>query len=89
MASIAFALRRIKQDPLGVLRPRVIKHACEEHNYQWRARQLDPVNTIKSFVQQVIHANAPCSEVRHIVGGAFTPSAYCQARARLPLKVYQ
>jgi hypothetical protein len=89
MASIRFALRRIKQDPLGVLKPRVIQRACEEQDYHWRERQLDPVNTIRSFVQQVTHGNAPCSEVRRIVGGSFTPSAYCQARARLPLKVYQ
>jgi hypothetical protein len=44
------------------------------------------------FVQQVLHGNVPCSEVRHLAGasvGSFTASAYCQARARLPLTVIQ
>ncbi|MGH7176185.1 MAG: IS4 family transposase, partial [Tepidisphaeraceae bacterium] len=31
----------------------------------------------------------PCSEVRHIAGKSFTASAWCQARSRLPLCVYQ
>src|SRR5439155_6964109 len=47
---------------------------------------------IALFVQQVLHGNVACSEVRHLAAGAdktFTPSAYCQARARLPLAVVQ
>jgi len=40
-------------------------------------------------MQQIVHGNTPCSEVRHIGGRSFTPQAYCQARARLPLIVYQ
>ena len=42
-------------------------------------------------MQQVLHGNVPCSEVRHLAsaGKQFTTSAYCQARARLPLAVIQ
>ena len=43
-------------------------------------------------MQQVVHGNVPCSEVRHLAAGGkrrFTPSAYCQARVRLPLAVVQ
>ena len=33
--------------------------------------------------------NTPCTEVRHLAGRPFTASAWCQARARLPLAVLQ
>jgi len=97
MASIASSLERIKDDPLGVLGRHRIEEICREHKMSWRDRQLDPATTIALFVQQVLHGNAPCSEVRHIAVrtqgleqiGSFTPQAYCDARARLPLAVYQ
>lgn len=89
MASIAGALERIKRDPLGVLDRDVIGRVCEDNHYAWRDRELDPATTLALFVQQVIHGNCPCAEVRHLGGGSFTASAYCQARARLPLQVYQ
>ncbi len=89
MASIAGALARIKRDPLGVLDRDVIEGVCEDNCYTWRERELDPATTLALFVQQVIHGNCPCAEVRHLGGGSFTASAYCQARARLPLRVYQ
>jgi hypothetical protein len=36
-----------------------------------------------------VHGNTSCGEVRHIAGRSFTAQAYCDARARLPLSVYQ
>jgi len=90
MASITSALARIKRNPLGALHPQATNRICRELGYQWRNRELDPAATIALFVQQVIHGNAPCSEVPHLAGGQrFSASAYCQARARLPLAVYQ
>ena len=89
--SIAAALARIKQqDPLAVIKPDAVERLCRElHYHDWRARQLDPAVTLALFVQQIIHGNAPCTEVRHLAGQSFTPSAWCQARSRLPLEVYQ
>src|ERR1041384_8506228 len=87
MASIAAALARIKQDPLGAIKPRAVEALCDELHHDWRGRQLDPAVTVALFVQQIIHGNAPCSEVRHLAGERFTASAWCQARARLPLAV--
>jgi hypothetical protein len=89
MASIASSLLRIKENPLGVLDRALVERVCREHNHHWRERELDPATTIALFAQQVIHGNTPCSEVRHIEGRSFTPQAYCDARARLPLVVYQ
>jgi hypothetical protein len=90
MASIAATLDRIKLDPFSVLDRRVVEEVCREVGYdRWRERELDPATTIALFVQQVIHGNAPCTEVRHIAGKGktFTASAWCQARSRLPLGV--
>ncbi len=89
MASISWALRQINDNPLSVVDRDMIEEACRQNHYDWRQRELDPATTIALFMQQVLHGNAPCSEVRHIAGGSFTPQAYCAARARLPLQVYQ
>src|SRR6266576_1358293 len=89
MASIAGALERIKQLSLNAVQRPVIEGVCRELGHKWRDRELDPTTTLALFIQQVIHGNAPCSEVRHLAAGVFSASAYCQARARLPLAVYQ
>jgi hypothetical protein len=95
-ASIAGAVARIKRcdDPLGVLGRGAIGRVCEELGHDWRERELDPATTVALFVQQVLHGNCPCSEVRHLpsarrAGAGFTASAYCQARSRLPLAACQ
>src|SRR5436305_11545118 len=90
MASIAASIARIKQDALGALGRGVIEQVCAEFGHAWRDRELDPATTVALFVQQVLHGNVACSEVRHLAAGkTFTPSAYCQARGRLPLEVLQ
>jgi hypothetical protein len=89
MASISHALARIKQSPTGLLDRSSIFKICDELDHGWRERELDPATTLTLFVQQIIHGNAPCSEVRHIASRTFSASAYCQARSRLPLEVCQ
>jgi len=90
MASITSALRRIKDNPLGVIDRKTVERVCHERGYEWRDRELDPATTVALFVQQVIHGNCPCAEVRHLARGhVFTAQAYCEARRRLPLAVYQ
>lgn len=95
--SIAGAVARLKRvsGPLRGLGRGAVETVCDELGYEWRDRTLDPATTVALFVQQVLHGNCPCSEVRHLRPGGvgarftFTPGAYCQARARLPLAVYQ
>ena len=87
--SIAGAVARIKDDLAVALDPAAVERVCRELGHDWRERELDPATTVALFVQQVLHGNCPCSEVRHIAGRPFTASAYCQARARVPLAVYQ
>jgi len=57
--------------------------------HRWRERLLDPVTTIHLFLLQVLHGNAARSHLPRLTGQPFTASAYCQARARLPLAVLQ
>jgi hypothetical protein len=87
MASIAYALQRIKGDVSSVLNRTTIERICREHDHQWRQRELDPATTVALFVQQVLHGNVPCTEVRRLAGGTLSAQAYCAARQRLPLPV--
>ncbi len=89
MASLADTLDRIKLDPFAFLDRPFIEQAARDAGHRWRERELDPATTLALFVQQVIAGNVPCTAVRHLAGRSFSASAYCQARARLPLSVYQ
>jgi len=47
------------------------------------------VVTIQLFLLQILHGNTACSELRHLSKLAISGSAYCQARMRLPLEIFQ
>lgn len=87
--SISNALARIKQDVAAALAPEAIRAASRQVGHAWRERRLDPVTTVHLFLQQVLHGNAACAHVRHWAGKTFTAEAYCQARARLPLALFE
>lgn len=87
MVSITYALRQIKDDLAKWLSPAFIIQVCSEFGYLWRDRLLDLVTTIHLFILQILHGNTACSHLPRITGQTFTASAYCQARARLPLAI--
>lgn len=89
MASIYHALARVKQDLSKHLPESSILQAARDAGHTWRKRILDPVTTVQLFVLQVLHLNTSLTHVRHLAGQQFKPSAYCQARQRLPLKMMQ
>lgn len=89
MASVTAVLDQIKRNPLQLIGRETIYQVCRDLGYCWRDRDLDPATTIGLFIQQVVHGNAPCAEVRHIAHENFTASAWCQARQRLSLTLYQ
>lgn len=70
-------------------RPVAIQALCHKLKHPWRNGPLDPVHTVALFIQQIAAGNVPLSEVRHFSDRSFTPSAYCQARQRLPLNLLQ
>jgi hypothetical protein len=87
--SILRALARIKADVATHLQAAMIEQLCRELGHRWRDRVLTPVVTVHAFLLQVLHGNTACDHVPHLMGGNFTGEAYCQARQRLPLALFQ
>jgi hypothetical protein len=50
---------------------------------------LNPVAIVHWFAIQVLHGNTALNHVSLLADRSFTDAAYCQARARLPLRVFQ
>jgi hypothetical protein len=89
MASIASALAHVKDYFTTYVPDTLILQACQDVGHAWRERQLGPVVTTYLFLQQVTHGNTACTHLRHLSGMPVNPSAYCQARRRLPLAFFQ
>src|SRR5687768_9196450 len=86
---ITAVLTRLKTDWAAQLQPEAITAVCQEVGYtSWRDRVLTPVTTIQLFLLQILHGNTACSHLPHLSGIRFSAAAYCQARARLPLRVF-
>jgi hypothetical protein len=86
---ITAVLTRLKTAWATQLQPDAILAACQEAGYtSWRDRVLTPVTTIQLFLLQILHGNTACSHLPHLSGIRFSASAYCQARARLPLRFF-
>jgi hypothetical protein len=81
-------LSRLRQDVAAAISPKLIGEACEEVGYRWRTRKLGPLETIPLFLLQVLLENTACQHIVRIAGRAFTDTAYCEARKRIPLAVF-
>src|SRR5262249_54463482 len=81
-------LERLRQDQSTHLAPEALEDACRQQKDTWRRRLLDPFTTIYRFLLQILHGNTACQHVGPFGCWTFTDSAYCQARKRLPLRVY-
>jgi hypothetical protein len=82
-------LRRFTGEWAMLLQPEAILTVCREIGYTaWRDRLLTPVTTTQLFLLQILHGNTACSHLPHLSGLRFTAAAYCQARARLPLRFF-
>src|SRR5579872_6519485 len=89
MAIILSAIAQIKADVAAILEAATIERLCRELGHCWRHRVLTPVVTVHAFLMQVLHGNTACDHVPHLMGGTFTGEAYCQARRRLPLALFE
>jgi hypothetical protein len=89
MASIAFVIDQIQQDPSRCLSHLPIREVCEELKVSYRDRVLDPATTVALFIRQILNGNRSCAAVRHLGEQGFSAQAYCSARQRLPLEVVQ
>ena len=86
-SSIARSVQEIKGDLRSIVTPKLIMELCQAAGHVWRDRTLGPVQTIYLFIAQVLHGNTSCAHVRQIGNFAFTRSAYCEARKRLPVEI--
>ena len=89
VTTIADAIGRIKKELARVLEPAMLTKLCRDVGHHWRDRLLDPVTTIHLFILQILNGNTACAHVPRLAGKSFTGSAYCQARGRLPLKLFE
>jgi hypothetical protein len=89
MLTIPQALARLKGNFADAVPQTLIRQICRDLEYPFRQRSLTPIVTTYLFLQQVLHGNSPVGALRHISGLDFTDSAYCQARARLPLAFFR
>jgi hypothetical protein len=87
------------------------EEACRQEGYVWRERSWGPLQTLWTFLLQVLHAGSSCRSAvamalgqqaaeAALPGGVASsevlpslpspdPSAYCQARQRVPLGVFE
>lgn len=85
--SIARSVREIKRDLGSFVAASQIVRLCQAAGHAWRDRTLGPIETVYLFLAQILHGNTSCAHVRQLGGFAFTSSAYCEARKRLPVEV--
>jgi DDE family transposase len=87
--NIVDAVASIKRNVANCLTTKAIEQACHAEKHRWRQRELGPVATIHAFITQVLHGNTACAHTVRLAGLTCSAEAYCQARARLPLAVYE
>jgi len=87
---ISTILHRLRQDLAATLGTDFIHAACLAAGHTWSdSALLTPAAIIYWFLIQILHGNTALNHVSLLAGRAFSASAFCQARARLPLAVFQ
>lgn len=87
--SIPQVVGQLKADVGKALAAETITKICSYLGYTWRERMLDPVTTVHVFLLQIFHGNTACTALARLSGIPFTAMAYCAARARLPLALFE
>ena len=87
---ISTTLAALRQDLAAKLGDDVILAACRAAGHTWcDSCLLTPAAIIHWFLIQVLHGNTALTHVSLLAGRAFSASAFCQARAKLPLAVFR
>lgn len=89
MVTILPALKRIRKDLVKLLDRAAVERICRELGHGWRVRRLDPFTTLHLFILQVVNQNTAMTHLPHLAGERFSASAYCQARQRLPVELFE
>jgi len=82
-------VRQFKADVAQALSPETIATICGYLGYACRERILTPVATVHAFLIQILHGNVACTAVSRLAGITFTAGAFCTARKRLPLALFE
>jgi hypothetical protein len=82
-------VRQFKNNWTNQLNTEAVEKVCRDHQMTWNDTLLNPVMTIKVFFLQILHGNTAMTHLRHLTKLSFTASAYCQARMKIPLAVFQ
>ena len=82
-------LRQFKVDVAKAISAETIVKICGYLEYVCRDRVLDPVTTVHVFLLQILHGNTACTALSRLASVPFTAAAYCKARKRLPLALFQ
>ncbi len=87
--NFASSATQIKRQFCRLLPAEVILDACCRASYVFRRRAFDPVVTLHLFILQILHGNAAILHLRHLIGAPVNAAAYCRARMRVPLAVFE
>lgn len=87
--SLAKVVSEFKRDWTNVIEEAQIEGILEGIGVRWRDRILSPAHTVQLFLLQILHGNTAINHLRFFSGKSFSASAYCQARQRLPLKLFE
>jgi hypothetical protein len=84
MTSFAAAVKRIKGDIAGAIPATLVGRVTAVLGIAGRNRILTPAVTTHLALHRALLGGTAITHLRHLAGVPFTPSAYCQAVARLP-----
>jgi len=87
--SIVEAIGRIKAGVAKCLTAESIERVCHDCGHRWRQREVGPVQTVWTFLTQILHGNTACAQAVRLAALSCSTEAYCQARSRLPLAIYE
>src|SRR5437763_15539362 len=87
--SIPEILRQFKTDVSKAIAPETVMKICGYLGHTSRDRVLNPAITVQVFLLQILHGNTACTALSRLAGIPFTAAAYCQARTRLPLALFE
>ena len=82
-------VHQFKADVAKALSAETITMICSYLGYSYRHRILDPVTTVQVFLLQILHGNTACTAMARLAGVPFSAAAYCCARKRLPLALFE
>jgi hypothetical protein len=82
-------LRHLRQDLTAHLDEAAIHRTCDQLGHVWRTCVLTPFAIVHWFLLQILHGNTALNHITLLARREFTDAAYCLARARLPLTVFQ